>query len=396
MPRKSMRGAVYDYLKDRVFKTGHMPYIDDIQKKFALPSRVAVGAQLHALEEEGKIFKDGRYWSEMRFTEDPFSKEELEDMARRYMSSRRDEDGDHMEYPYCLRTEAKRIFVRYCPKYDRGEYSRDYRYIESPAYESTNKKMWYDYDPYINRPSQDWPYNFLDEFWEHYRHRDSFPIMVGERELIGSIDYVLATSDISDREREAVRLRYQQKLTLDKLAKHYSLSSERCRQIVVKAMNKIRKDTKNKMILSVGVAGYVSHTQVIATNEKINELVEARVKEERMKEKRMREKIALRNKMLNLPNSQDSQYSQDSQDSTQPSTSALSSETNLKDLPLSVRTLNALQRAGINTLGDVLTWEKKRGIMNVPNFGKKCYAEIMEYVERVNPGVVCDPMNRTA
>ena len=396
MPRKSIHGAVYDYLKERVLKTGRMPYIEKIQAKFALPSREAVGVHLRALEKEGKIFRDGKHWHQMRFTEDPFTEQELEDMARRYMFSYCDEDGEHMEYPYCLRTEAKRTFIRYCPKYDRLEYSRDYRYIESPVYDSTDKKMWYDYDPYINRPSQDWPYNFLDEFWGHYKHRDSFPIMVGKRELIGSIDYVLATSDIKDREREAIRLRYQQKLTLDKLAEHYSLSGERCRQIVVKAMNKIRKDTKNKMILSVGVAGYVSHTQVIATNEKINELVEARVKEERMKEKRLREKMALKNKMLNLPNSQDYQHSQDSQDSSQPSTSTLSSETNLKDLPLSVRTLNALQRAGINTLGDVLTWEKKRGIMNVPNFGKKCYAEIMEYVERVNPGVVCDPMNRTA
>ena len=53
------------------------------------------------------------------------------------------------------------------------------------------------------------------------------------------------------------------------------------------------------------------------------------------------------------------------------------SELNIDEIELSVRTLNCLKRAGINTVGD-LTSKKPEGMMGVRNLGRKSLEEVLE------------------
>lgn len=52
---------------------------------------------------------------------------------------------------------------------------------------------------------------------------------------------------------------------------------------------------------------------------------------------------------------------------------------NLFDMNLSVRATNCLHTAGINTIGDLVQWEKNK-LLKLPKFGKCCMSEIIDFL----------------
>ena len=56
---------------------------------------------------------------------------------------------------------------------------------------------------------REWPYGFLDKFWEWQYDRYQPPEITDTKELIGSVEYVLAVSKLKDREIEIIRKRFQ-------------------------------------------------------------------------------------------------------------------------------------------------------------------------------------------
>ena len=64
--------------------------------------------------------------------------------------------------------------------------------------------------------------------------------------------------------------------------------------------------------------------------------------------------------------------------------------TELKDLNLSVRTMNCLNAAEIKTVGELIEYSKER-LLNLLNFGQKSINELEEYLDSVNldllPGI---------
>lgn len=77
---------------------------------------------------------------------------------------------------------------------------------------------------------------------------------------MAGLDHVLGT--IRDRERDMIRLRYEEKKTLQAIGEQYSLSRERVRQIIAKGLRKLRHKTRtiyireglNKAELSIKIA----------------------------------------------------------------------------------------------------------------------------------------------
>ena len=73
-----------------------------------------------------------------------------------------------------------------------------------------------------------WPYGFLDSFWSHYSG-ESYeyfpPDITDDNELAGSVEYVLAVSGLSDREKEMLRLRFQSGKTYREIGCQYNIST---------------------------------------------------------------------------------------------------------------------------------------------------------------------------
>ena len=125
--------------------------------------------------------------------------------------------------------------------------------------------------------TREWPYGFLDKFWEHNSCEFVPPKDVCFRELAGSIEYVLAVCNLKEREKDILRRRFQDLLTYQQIGDMYGVSKERIREIIVKSMVKLRRNSKFKSILSEGVTGYCRSRYNIALNEKVNEMVREQV-----------------------------------------------------------------------------------------------------------------------
>lgn len=179
----------------------------------------------------------------------------------------------------------------------------------------------------------------------------------------GNVEIAIMLSNLTDREKVVIRMRYGEGKTLQEVADVLGIGRERVRQIEAKSLRKLRHPSHSGYILKYGVKAYVE--------KRIQDAVEART-------------AAIR---LELDEEYDRKYSQKLTELSGEigTLEALADfrmeklETPIEQLDLSVRSYNCLKRASCNTIGDIIekhpTLDDARMIRNL---GRKSIEEISQ------------------
>lgn len=183
------------------------------------------------------------------------------------------------------------------------------------------------------KPSNNpYPYNLLHDVFINS------PIKEYPTDIIGSVEY--AISLISVRERDALKMRYQEMLTLREIGERLEVTHERARQIVNKSLFRLRHPNLNKY-LKYGVQGVIKNS----SDEAVNNAAKMYV---------FRDKY---------------------------SRGTYEKDMTLRDLTLSTRAYNCLFRANCRTATDIINLGYKK-LVGLRCMGKKTYNEIVDKLER--------------
>lgn len=144
-------------------------------------------------------------------------------------------------------------------------------------------------------------------------------------------------------ERDVIKFRYKDGLTLKETGENLGVTGERIRQIELKALRKLRHKSRlnNLVYVQVKASDY---------NVLLNEVRKLRADISRL--------------MIEMDTDPDFIIKKNKQVS-------------IDELNLSIRPYNCLKRAGINTIGDILTHD----LLRVRNLGKRSLHEVIRVVE---------------
>lgn len=187
----------------------------------------------------------------------------------------------------------------------------------------------YDFDEDLEVPNY-WPFKVMNATFG-----DKFAYL--QANIPGICE---ALNSLSDREKEIIILRFRDDLTLEKIGNHFGINRERVRQIIAKALRKLRHPTRSKLMIAVSKADY-------ADIEKSLGYAEASINKLQADEPTRH--------VLELP---------------------------IESLNLSVRAYNCLARAGFNYVAD-LSVRTMSDLMKVRNLGRKSLEEILQKLEDI-------------
>ncbi len=121
-------------------------------------------------------------------------------------------------------------------------------YAGKKKIEVITNNPYYDSTPYQKKTAADklpYPENLINDIGLDYVFgKDEYTQLNGDQ--LAGLDHVLGT--IRDRERDMIRLRYEEKKTLQTIGEQYNLSRERVRQIIAKGVRKLRHKTRTVYI----------------------------------------------------------------------------------------------------------------------------------------------------
>ena len=192
-----------------------------------------------------------------------------------------------------------------------------------------------------------YPYNLLDEVirgrWESTLNSDQE----------AGLEHALST--LTEREQQAIAEYFGNGGTLESTAKLWNVTKERARQIVAKAVRKLRHPMRFK-IIKCGMEGWERRKAIeqedLMLDEKEAMLIHRRAIVEQLIEEKQETKR----------------------------------EITIEDMQLSVRTYNCLGRAGIRTLNDLMKYTKENGysgLCRIRNLGRKSLSEIFRKMEEL-------------
>ena len=171
--------------------------------------------------------------------------------------------------------------------------------------------------------------------------------------------------DIPMREAAVVQMAYQDQLTLEEIAKKYDVTRERVRQILAKALRRIKFRSK---YLELGALAYP----------------ETKVKEDyKLYIAQMQNQWTYESAIEYINNHKPEQYTPLYQE-------------DIIDLEFSVRTYNCLKRSRINTVEELLQ-KSEEDLMRVRNLGRKSLKEIKNRIESLGyiyPNVYEPPVKK--
>ena len=199
---------------------------------------------------------------------------------------------------------------------------------------------------------RDWPLGLLDELYS--MRPDEVPVE-HPVDLEASILYAINT--LSDRTRAMIVMRYRDKLSYAAIAKEYSVTQERVRQLIMKGMRQLRHPSR-MIYIKLGVQGAMIQAKKEAA--------------EKARDRAVVEYLAtlkLEELEIDTAKGQKNIYM-----------------TRLDDLCLSVRAYNCLRRCGNETVGDVMKMSADE-LRRVRNLGTRSYSDIIREFERI--GVDC-------
>lgn len=165
-----------------------------------------------------------------------------------------------------------------------------------------------------------------------------------------------ALATLTEREQDILRKRYFDKMTLKSCGEVYGVGQERIRQIQSKAIRKLRHPTRANLVKAIPVAEMreqsLKYQKLSREYELLVKAFEALTA--------MRAETGIIIPMAEL---------------------AITRQTPINELELSVRTYNCLRRAGKNTLGDIADTTGEE-FTRVRNLGRKGMEEVVKCVER--------------
>ena len=188
--------------------------------------------------------------------------------------------------------------------------------------------------------------------------------LLGDR---GALEIGMVIANLSDREAEVLRLRYQKNKTYEELTEVFGVGRERIRQIEHKALRRMRKKTVMKL-LRMGVSAWM--------DELIEESAE-RIAEERIPKQVhqiLTERLAWAEEKQNEKEAELLRMARDGE--MEDPKVILAENITVEEMELSVRSDNCIKRAGMNTAADIIakTYEE---MSEVRNLGRKSLEEII-------------------
>lgn len=192
-----------------------------------------------------------------------------------------------------------------------------------------------------------WPYNLLDEVicdrWESVLNTDQE----------AGLEHALST--LTEREQQAIAEYFENGGTLESTAKLWNVTKERARQIIAKAIRKLRHPMRFK-IIKYGLEGWERRKAIDQEDLMLDEQEAMLIHRRAVVEQLLEEKQEIKR------------------------------ETTIEDMQLSVRTYNCLCRAGIRTLNDLMKYTKENGysgLCRIRNLGRKSLSEIFRKMEEL-------------
>lgn len=195
-----------------------------------------------------------------------------------------------------------------------------------------------------------WPYNLMDDvFCEEWAD----PL---EDDQIAGIE--AAMSELTERERESVLSYYRDGLTLDATGKKQGVTLERERQIIAKAVRKLRAPHR-KRIMMYGVKGTEERSRLTHYRYELDKEAAA---------------LAEYEKQLTAKKAQLCDIAMNTMNTT------VYLNMDICEMDLSVRSYNCLRRNGCRTLSDVINVVESGKLLNVRNLGRRSAEEILKKI----------------
>ena len=196
-----------------------------------------------------------------------------------------------------------------------------------------------------------YPYNLIECIYG-----EPVDEVLNEDQLAG-FDQALGT--LHPRERRALELYFEEEKTLKEIGKEFGVTQERIRQIVAKAIRKMRNPIRVKLIRNGPKMQEILRleqieAEIAARKERINERLAELEQLERLADFKM-EEMKKRPAVKTLVDDVDG-------------------------LDLSIRSYNCLKRADCTTINQVIDLFENGKIFRVRNLGKKSIAEIIDRI----------------
>jgi len=202
-----------------------------------------------------------------------------------------------------------------------------------------------------------YPYNLIDAiFCEPIELLMTEDRMKGLEKAIGTL---------TEREQKAIRMRFEEGMFLKEIGKEFGVTQERMRQIVAKAIRKLRHPARCQYI-KYGAEGAKIFEDLKQKEERLAK--QAVYLEKWEKDLTEREK--------NLDKNNDNNIDTDSPRTGESVTSPLL-DMDIASLELSVRSFNCLRRVHIDTFGDIVNAAEQGKLTHIRNFGRQSLKEIL-------------------
>jgi DNA-binding CsgD family transcriptional regulator len=192
---------------------------------------------------------------------------------------------------------------------------------------------------------------------------DIYPFNLA-KDILGSVTEAIkiyvpglygAMATLSEREADVLRRRYQDKLTLKAVGQIQEVTPERIRQLEAKAIRKLRHPSRVNMFMAVPLT---EHQALATEHQKMSRAYDLLARALKIAVERPSEpEITELAKMVNVKS------------------------TPLEELDFSVRTYNCLRRAGINTLGEIVS-KTSDELAKIRNLGRHSLNEIVMTLEK--------------
>lgn len=256
-----------------------------------------------------------------------------------------------------------------------SDYSNTYEKLRRAEYETVLFRKEPEYILIPKGYIAPWPYNLLDDIFQ-----EPFDKPINDDQMEG---LTAALNMLNPRERNALLLRYSQGKSLNEIAEEFKVTRERVRQIIAKAVRKLRHPARQSMILY----GKNAYQNAMSLQ---NKEVELNNREKSIEEKELylqemikeNERYAFLNAVAptqlptELPN-----------DTPHTRTTRWGTRNNPSDaflcLELSVRSYNALLRSDIATVKEILKYIRLGKLHQVRNLGVRSCNEIILKVSKV-------------
>lgn len=193
--------------------------------------------------------------------------------------------------------------------------------------------------------------------------------MLGDR---GALEIAMVLANLSDREAEVLRYRYQKNKTYEELTDVFGIGRERIRQIEAKALRRMRKPVVTRL-LRMGANGWLKDL----VESEANRIAEERIPRE--VSKRISERLEWARERLMEREAEELEMALNGDPDPKV---ILAENITVDEMELSVRSYNCLRRAGYNTVADIIakTYDELKCIRNL---GKKSLEEIINKVNEL-------------